>query len=286
MITEKYNTKSREEENSAFAYSFLPGLLFVVLLWLIALLSYLTEVNLSWLGIFPRNFFGLIGVVTGPLIHADLLHLLSNSFPFVLLSGFILFQHRRTGADVLLFVYVVSGLLTWFIGRQAYHVGASGVIYGMASYLLFVGFIGRDRGSLAVSLAVLFLYSGLFYGLFPGEERVSWEGHLAGFMAGFAATLTFGSHAPAKERSAEELPLPTLQQQHTSHTLNSTTNSFHWQYTLEKKAVPVTLTYNISQQVDERLNLTMNLDSPSMVKYPSIKTHEQRNQDTKQEHRQ
>lgn len=285
MFAAKYKTMSREEENSAFAYSFLPGLLFVVLLWLIALLSYLTEAKLSWLGIFPRNFFGLIGVVTGPLIHADLLHLLSNSFPFVLLSGFILFQHRRTGADVLIFVYVLSGLLTWFIGRQAYHVGASGVIYGMASYLLFVGFIDRDRGSLAVSLAVLFLYSGLFYGLFPGEEHVSWEGHLAGSMAGFAAAFTFGSNAPAKEKAAEGSPALTPQQQHTSHTLGTTANSFHWHYTLEKKETPVTFTYRISQPVKEGLALTMNPDSSSMVKYPPINTNEQRNQDTKQENR-
>lgn len=282
MFAEEYKTESRKDENSTFAYSFMPGLLFVVLLWLIALLSYLTEANLSWLGIFPRNFFGLIGVVTGPLIHADLLHLLSNSFPFVLLSGFILFQHRRTGVDVLIFVYVVSGLLTWFIGRQAYHVGASGVIYGMASYLLFVGFIDRDRGSLAVSLAVLFLYSGFFYGLFPGEEHISWEGHLAGSMAGFAAALTFGSNAPAKDK-VTEIPVLTPQQQHTSHTLGAAANSFHWQYTLEKKEAPATFNYSISQPVKEEYVLTMNPDSSSMVKYPSINTNEQRSQDTKQE---
>lgn len=262
MLADKHNTSIRENENSLFAYSFLPGLLFVVLLWLIALLSYLTEANLSWLGIFPRNFFGLIGIVTGPLIHADLLHLLSNSFPFILLSGFILFQHRKTGVDVLLFVYVISGLLTWFMGRQAYHIGASGVIYGMASYLLFIGFLSRDRGSLAVSLAVLFLYSGLFYGIFPGEERVSWEGHLGGLIAGFVAALTFGSYTKKKETDAEDYTLLTPQQRHTSHTMGNNSAAYRVQYTIGNNTGRTNYTYTIPTS-QEKLSLTMDLYSSS-----------------------
>ena len=167
--------ETTQQESSRFAYSFLPGLLFIVLIWLIHLLTYLTDANITFLGVYPRSFFGLAGVFLSPLIHADLKHLLSNTFPLVLLSGFILFIHRREGANVIALVYILSGVFTWFIGRQAHHIGASGVVYGMAGYLLFRGFITRDRGALAVAFAVLFLYSGLFYGLFPKEERISWE---------------------------------------------------------------------------------------------------------------
>jgi len=249
MLAEKNINISREEENSRFIFSFLPGTLFVMLLWLICLLTYLTGVNIGWLGVLPRNIFGLIGILTGPLIHADLIHLLSNSFPFVLLSGFILFQEKKEGVSILLFIYFLSGLFTWFIGRQSYHIGASGVIYGMAGYLLFKGFFGRDRGALAVSLAVLFLYSGLFYGLFPGEERVSWEGHLSGLIAGLLAAFTFSSSTTDKKTNepATEPEAPVAQQQqHTSHTLENATTPYFMQYSLSDKTVPETFTYSVT----------------------------------------
>ncbi|PTX21337.1 membrane associated rhomboid family serine protease [Pontibacter mucosus] len=205
-----------EGEPPHFGYSFLPGLLFVALMWLVSFLSYLTHVNLAFLGIMPRNFLGLIGVFLGPLIHGDLLHLLSNTFPLVLLSGFILYMHRRVALKVVVLVYLLSGLLTWFIGRQAYHIGASGVVYGLAGYLLFNGFLRQNRGAMAVSLAVLFLYSGLFYGIFPGEERVSWEGHLAGLLSGLVAAITFGEGELTRE---ENRPLePDVVQRHVSST--------------------------------------------------------------------
>lgn len=223
-------------ENERFAYSFLPGTLFVALIWLIALLVYLTGVELSWLGIRPREFFGLIGVVAGPLIHSGLIHLLSNSFPLVLLSGFILFLHRPVALRVIVLVYVLSGLFTWFIGRNAYHVGASGVVYGLAGFLLFNGIMRRDRAGLAVSLAILFLYGGLFYGLFPSEERISWEGHLGGLVAGLVAAVVYGESVEKKE--TEPLPEETpdaqqsisMQQRHQSSTLAN--GPYTWRYTM------------------------------------------------------
>lgn len=212
-----------QEESERFAYSFLPGTLFVGLIWLISLLVYLSGTELTWLGVLPRNFFGLIGIFTGPLIHSGLIHLLSNSFPLVLLSGFILFLHRPVAVQVFTFVYIASGLFTWFIGREAYHVGASGVVYGLAGYLLFNGLLRRDRAGLAVSLAILFLYGGLFYGLFPAEERISWEGHLGGLLAGIGAALLYGeSAASTKEQAEEEEAIPMqamVQQQHQSSSL-------------------------------------------------------------------
>ena len=151
------NHQDLKAENERFAYSFLPGTLFVGLIWLVALLSYLNDVNLGWLGIHPRDFLGLVGVIMGPLIHSGLIHLLSNSFPLVLLSGFILFLHRSVALRVFVLVYVLSGVFTWFIGRDAYHVGASGVVYGLAGFLLFNGIVPRDRAGLAGSLGILFL---------------------------------------------------------------------------------------------------------------------------------
>lgn len=225
-------------DSNRFAYSFLPGLLFVSLLWLIHLLAYLTGADLGWLGVLPRNFFGLVGVFLSPLIHADLKHLLSNTFPLVLLSGLILFLYRWQGVRVLVLVYVLSGILTWFIGRQAYHIGASGVVYGMAGFLLFRGFLTRDRGALAIAFAVLFLYSGLFYGLFPEEERVSWEGHLAGMVAGLVAALSLGRVKRNKETGSAETVPTEVTQRHVSSTFIPYYQHFSLQFTLQDKARP------------------------------------------------
>lgn len=223
-----------KEENTRFAYSFLPGALFVALLCLVSLLSYLTEANLVWLGVLPRNFFGLIGILTSPFIHSGLVHLLSNAFPLILLSGFILFQYRKFSGQVFLLVYILSGVLTWFIGRQAYHIGASGLVYGLAGFLLFNGLIQRDRGSLAVSLAVLFLYGGLFYGLFPNEERISWEGHLAGLLAGLVATFTVDKGAQRLQKPLEYngYRVQNLDQPHRSTTMCQGPMSIEITYTV------------------------------------------------------
>ena len=229
------NHQDLKAENERFAYSFLPGTLFVGLIWLVALLSYLNDVNLVWMGIHPRDFLGLVGVIMGPLIHSGLIHLLSNSFPLVLLSGFILFLHRSVALRVFVLVYVLSGVFTWFIGRDAYHVGASGVVYGLAGFLLFNGIVRRDRAGLAVSLAILFLYSGLFYGLFPSEERISWEGHLGGLLTGLIASLLYGEHVDRKQTAVpdeSQISQPELsaQQLHQSSTLAG--GHYTWRYTL------------------------------------------------------
>lgn len=235
-----YTLQRNPEAEPHFGYSFLPGLLFAGLLWLISLLSYLTGARLAFLGISPREFFGLVGVFAGPLIHGDLVHLLSNTFPLVLLSGFILYMHRKVALRVVVLVYLLSGLLTWLIGRQAYHIGASGVVYGLAGFLLFNGFLSRNRGAMAVSLAVLFLYSGLFYGLFPNNEGVSWEGHLAGLVAGLVAAIAYGDPKPVPENAPIE---PGVVQRHMSSTIGAQYQHMHIAYKVEPAAKPQRYTY-------------------------------------------
>ncbi|NEM99219.1 rhomboid family intramembrane serine protease [Pontibacter burrus] len=238
-----------QSDSNRFAYSFLPGLLFIALIWLIHALAYLTGADLAWLGIMPRSFLGLVGVFLSPLIHADLKHLLSNTFPLLMLSGLILFLHQWRGVRVLVLVYILSGLLTWFIGRHAYHIGASGVVYGMAGFLLFRGVFDRDRGSLAIAFAVLFLYSGLFYGLFPEEERVSWEGHLAGLVAGLVAALIYGKTAkPASDGVDKTLVQASVTQRHMSSTFIPYYLHYTVNYTVQQdKHSPGEINYTITQ---------------------------------------
>ncbi len=235
-----HHTTSATENSPRFAYSFLPGALFVALLWLISLMAYLTHADLKWLGVLPHRFVGLIGIFTAPLVHSGLMHLLSNSFPLLLLSGFILFLHRPVAVRVFILVYLLSGILTWFIGRQSYHVGASGVVYGLAGYLLFNGLFSRNRAGLAVALAVLFLYAGLFQGLFPTEEQISWEGHLGGMLAGLVAAISY-SHETVKQHQHE----PTGPERHQSSTLGKQTGNYKVSYTYKGEPAHKTYSYTL-----------------------------------------
>ncbi|WP_299759310.1 rhomboid family intramembrane serine protease [uncultured Pontibacter sp.] len=264
FFTPRNHTRALTEEGPHFGYSFLPGLLFVALMWLVSLLSYLTSANLGFLGIMPRNFLGLIGVFFGPLIHGGLLHLLSNTFPLVLLSGVILYIHRNVALRVIVLVYLLSGLLTWLIGRQAYHIGASGVVYGLAGFLLFNGFLRQNRGAMAVSLAVIFLYSGLFYGLFPGEERVSWEGHVAGLVSGLVAAIAFGEGEA--NRLANKPLEPNIVQRHVSSTVGRHYQHMFINYSIQPHNINNTYTYtldagNISAKVSTKPQLTSSKES-------------------------
>ncbi len=260
---------SASEGNANFTYSFLPGALFVILLCLISLLSYVTEADLAWLGIQPRNIFGLVGIVTSPLIHGDLLHLLSNSFPLILLSGFIFYLHRNVAVRVIVLVYVLSGILTWFIGRPSYHIGASGLVYGLAGFLLFNGFLSQNRSAMAVSMAILFLYSGLFYGLIPTEERISWEGHLAGFFAGLIAAIVYGDALKIKNTKPTYIE-PNLVQRHMSNTIGYDYRHMHINYQILGPDKERSLSYTLDPTTGRAVVPTNVVAKPSNTK-PRIK---------------
>jgi membrane associated rhomboid family serine protease len=253
MEIDKPYINTIEQEHNRFGYSFLPGLLFASLIWLIHLLAYLTDADLAWLGVLPRNFFGLVGVFLSPLIHSSLLHLLSNTFPLILLSGFIIFIHRTAGLRVLLLIYILSGILTWFIGRQAYHIGASGVVYGMAGFLLFRGFYTRDRSSMAIAFAILFLYSGLFYGLFPNEERVSWEGHLGGLIAGLVAVFSLGKDEAKVTNESKVTVTKTVAQRHVSSTFIPEYTHYTIGYSLQEPGTTKKFVYKLTPDTRSKL---------------------------------
>ena len=177
-----FNIKQDEEQRLKSAV--VPGLVLTALLVLVHLLSWLTDLNLARLGIFPRTAKGLIGIVTAPLVHHDMLHLLSNSFPLIFFSAFIFLHYRKIGPELIGWLWATTGIWTWVMARPSYHIGASGVVYAMAGFLFFSGLFRRDRPSVAISFIVMALYGGLVYGVFPKEEQISWESHLMGLLAG------------------------------------------------------------------------------------------------------
>ncbi|MCX6150052.1 MAG: rhomboid family intramembrane serine protease [Ignavibacteriales bacterium] len=178
--------------------------LFLVLLWVIKLTEIIFGFNLIQVGIFPRKFSGLIGILLSPVIHADLNHLISNSLPLLFLSTGIVYFFKTSRWKVILSIYFISGILIWIFARSAYHIGASGLIYGFASFLFFSGVIRRDTRSIALSLIVTFLYGGMIWGILPVDYKVSWEAHLIGGIVGFLFSILFRKKDPPKRYDWED----------------------------------------------------------------------------------
>ena len=158
--------------------------LFVGILWIVKGIEVLFSLNFSYLGIVPRNSLGLIGILTGPLIHANFVHLFSNSIPLLVL-GIIVFNFYRTIAfEIFIWIYLISGLCVWIVGENASHIGASGLIYGFASFIFFSGLFRRELKSILLAILVAIVYGSILRGIFPGNPAISWQGHLFGAMAG------------------------------------------------------------------------------------------------------
>lgn len=161
-------------------------LAFVVLIWTVFVVNVLFPfLHLNSLGILPRTFSGLKGVFFAPLLHISIFHLAANTIPFFVLLFLLNLQSGKRWMEVLIPIWLLSGIGTWIIGRGGYHhIGASGVIYGLLSYLVVIGFYHRDWKSIAIGLFVLVTYGGFFMRIFPVYWFYSWEGHLCGAVAG------------------------------------------------------------------------------------------------------
>lgn len=163
----------------------------ILFLWSIHIIGFITGNSFSHYGIYPREVNGLIGIITAPLIHGDLEHLFSNSFPFFVLTGVIYFFYPKVAIPSFIMIYLITGFIVWLFARPVHHIGASGVVYGLLSFVLFSGIFRRNLKSIALALAVTVLYSGYFYGLLPLNEKISWESHLFGALVGILVAYIF-----------------------------------------------------------------------------------------------
>jgi membrane associated rhomboid family serine protease len=163
-------------------------------MWAAFYIEFITRIPLSNFGIVPWSLWGLIGIFTAPLLHGSLHHLLSNTFPLLFLGTVIFFFYERIGATVFFRSYFWTNILVWLFGRQASnHIGASGVVYGLAFFLIFFGIFRRDFTSLLISIIVIMLYGGVIYGVLPTDPRVSWESHFAGALVGIYTAIGMSS---------------------------------------------------------------------------------------------
>lgn len=193
------NLTEKAEEKKRISVSILIPVFFVSTLWLIYFAEFATGLSFSWLGILPRTAAGLSGILFTPFLHGSLGHLVSNSIPLLVLGGGLIYFYRTIAYKVLFWIWLIDGLGVWLLGRDAYHIGASGLVYGIAAFLIFSGLLRRNRNLLALSLAVVFVYGSLIWGMFPYIPDISWEAHLFGFLAGIYFSVHFLNDGPAND---------------------------------------------------------------------------------------
>lgn len=178
----------------------LASLAFVALLWWIKMIELWLGADFAAIAIRPRDALGLVGILTAPLLHGSVDHLLSNTLPFLILGSLAGWVYPRSALRTVLLVWIGSGVFVWLFGRPSMHLGASGVNHGLLLFLFVMGIIRRDRPAVAAAMIAFFLYGGMLMTTLPREVGVSWEAHLGGAIFGLAAALLWFRRDPAPPR--------------------------------------------------------------------------------------
>lgn len=181
-------------------------LFFTFVLWAVYWFELRFGFDFTSAGILPRTFSGLKGVIFSPFIHGSVTHLYNNTLPLFILLAALLYFYASISAKVLFYGGLLSGLLTWSFAREAYHIGASGLIYVLVSFIFFKGIVTRYYRLIALSLIVVFLYGSLLWYVFPIDDTISWEGHLSGFLTGLLLAILCRQKFPKPEKYRWEEP--------------------------------------------------------------------------------
>ncbi|MGM5470528.1 rhomboid family intramembrane serine protease [Flavobacteriaceae bacterium LMO-SS05] len=197
--------------NSSRHFKFYTGvvgypLFFVLLLWYVFWAQVQFFPVIKSFGISPLTLPGLKGIVLSPFIHSDIEHLYHNSIPLFVLLASLFYFYREIAWKIIIYGILLSGLITWCIGRPGNHIGVSGLIYVLVSFIFFKGIIARHYRLVALSLLMIFLYGSMIWYVFPVKEGMSWEGHLAGLITGFFFSLIFRKPIAKPEKYAWQQP--------------------------------------------------------------------------------
>ncbi len=164
----------------------------LIILWIIQMFQMLTGMSLGALGVYPRHPYGIKGIFTSPFIHSqDIMHLINNSVPLFVSMAMILYFYRRVAFKAIFLIYILTGLGVWLFGRPVLHIGASGVVYGLVSFIFWNGIFRRNLKSIVLALIIILLYSGMFLGVLPNQIGISWESHLIGSIVGILISYMF-----------------------------------------------------------------------------------------------
>lgn len=194
----------KETGKKIFKYSLLLPLIFVGILWLVKLTENLLNLDFTTFGILPLHPEGLPGIIFSPFIHGSYEHLMSNSIPFLILTFALLYFYRRLAYRIFFLIYILSGICVWLGGRESWHIGASGIVYGLASFLFFSGVFRKDANLLTIGIIVVFLYGSMFWGILPIKPEISWESHLWGSASGLMLAFYYRHQGPVRPTASWE----------------------------------------------------------------------------------
>jgi membrane associated rhomboid family serine protease len=185
------------QDTDRLTRAFLLSASFVIALWLVKIVETVTGLETIQYGIHPGRISGLLGILTAPFIHGSPAHLLSNTLPIVILGTTLLYGYPRSARIVIPALFLGAGLGVWLFARASYHVGASGLTFGMMFFVFTIGVLRWDRRAIGLALVVFFLYGGMVWGVFPGDPAISYESHLAGALTGVALAFLLRRLDPA-----------------------------------------------------------------------------------------
>ena len=192
------------EKKKILSTLFIP-FLFLILMWLVKIIELNFQISFVRYGIFPQTIDGLKGILFSPFIHKDFTHLINNSYPILILGGMLFAIYHKIATQLFIWLYFIAGFWLWVIGRPSFHIGASGLIYALASFLLVSGIIRKNPRLTAVSMLVIFLYGSMIWGLLPTKGPISWEGHLSGFIAGILVAIFYRNEGPKPKKYQWEI---------------------------------------------------------------------------------
>ena len=192
MGTQQGSPQTRRRLSASQLIEPLSAVIALVLsMWLVFVVESLLRLGINALGVRPREFSGLLGIITAPFLHHDFNHILSNTIPLIILGSMVFYWSERLAAKACLSVVLVSGFATWLIGKEnSVHIGASGLVYGLAAFAFFSGIFRREAIPIILSILTFGLYAGMLFDSVLGigaKPGVSWEMHTSGAIAGTIA---------------------------------------------------------------------------------------------------
>ena len=172
----------------------------VFVIWFVYWIEYYFHTNFNNYGIFPKSIKGLRGIIFSPFIHSSTKHLFNNSVPLAVMLWALYYFYNKIANVILFGGLLLTGVLTWSFARPSFHIGASGVVYLLVSFIFFSGVFRKYYRLVALSLTVVFLYGSMIWYIFPMEDKISWEGHLSGFIVGFVFAYLYKNKGPKQEQ--------------------------------------------------------------------------------------
>jgi len=219
---ENLSHEDRDLEKKIFWHSFTFAFFFVLLFWIVRFIEDIFGLDLYKGGIYPLHFNGLQGILFSPFIHSGYNHLISNSIPFFILLFALVYFYRRISYRIFFLVYFISGICVWLGGRESWHIGASGLVYGLAAFHIVSGIIRNDLRLLTISAVVIFLYGGMIWGVLPIKPEISWESHLWGGISGVLLAIYYRKYKLYRNKFDWEDEPDTGEEEGTSPTTDST----------------------------------------------------------------